>query len=165
MTQGLLPAMEELLPTVEQRFCVRHLYNNFRKRFAGKKLKEIIWKTSKSTYYQAWEREMKVMKHINGEAYKHMTSTPPRFWSRSYFKTHNKCDAVLNNMSESFNSVILESRAKPLITMVEEIRMYMMERWATNRMRFQKLADAEVLPNIMKKVEKTSSFTNMWLVR
>ena len=108
---------------------------------------------------------MKVMKELNGEAYKHMIITPPRFWSRSYFKTDNKRDDILNNMSEKFNSVILESRAKPLITMVEEIRIYMMERWATNRMRFQKLTDVEVLPNIMKKVEKTSSFTNMWLPR
>ena len=62
--------MEELLPRVKQRFCVRHLYNNFRKRYPGKKLKEIIWKAAKSTYYQAWEREMKVMKELNGEAYK-----------------------------------------------------------------------------------------------
>ncbi|KAK2456761.1 hypothetical protein QL285_004100 [Trifolium repens] len=30
---GLLPAIDELLPGVDQRFCVRHLYNNFRKRF------------------------------------------------------------------------------------------------------------------------------------
>ena len=68
-------------------------------------------------------------------------------------------------MSKTFNSVILEARSKPLITMVEEIRIYMMERWATNRMRFQKLEDVDVLPNIMKKIEKTSSYTNMWLVR
>jgi len=29
----LLPAMQELLPRVDQRFCVRHLYENFRKQF------------------------------------------------------------------------------------------------------------------------------------
>ena len=131
----------------------------------GKKLKEIIWKAAKSTYSQAWEREMRVMKDLNGEVYKHMIATPPRFCSRSYFKTENKCGATLNNMSETFNSVILEARSKPLITMVEEIRIYMMERWATNRMRFQKLEDVDVLPNIMKKIEKTSSYTDMWLVR
>ncbi|WJX88398.1 hypothetical protein P8452_70493 [Trifolium repens] len=33
--KGLLPAIEELLPGVGQRFCVRHLYNNFRKKFPG----------------------------------------------------------------------------------------------------------------------------------
>jgi hypothetical protein len=45
--------MEELLPGVEQRFCVRHLYNNFRKRFPGKKYKELMWKAAKASYPQA----------------------------------------------------------------------------------------------------------------
>lgn len=31
---GLLPAMDELLTIVEQRFCVRYIYNNFRKRYS-----------------------------------------------------------------------------------------------------------------------------------
>ncbi|XP_058765013.1 uncharacterized protein LOC131638472 [Vicia villosa] len=163
--KGLLPAMDELLPNVEQRFCVRHLYNNFRKRYSGKILKEIIWRAAKTTYAQAWEREMKRMRLINEEAYLHMMKTPPRFWSRSYFRGTNKCDAVVNNMSESFNSIILESRSKPLVTTVEEIRTYCMEKWATNRMRFQKLADDDVLPNIKKKVDRTSTYTNSWIVR
>ncbi|CAK8562570.1 unnamed protein product [Lathyrus sativus] len=68
-------------------------------------------------------------------------------------------------MSEAFTSVILESRAKPLITMVEEIRTYMMERWATNRTRFQNMVDVEVLSNIRRKIEKTSTYTNFWLVK
>ncbi|XP_058747066.1 uncharacterized protein LOC131620058 [Vicia villosa] len=118
--KGLLPAMDELLPNVEQRFCVRHLYNNFRKRFPGKLLKEVIWKAAKSTYAQAWETEMKRMRLANQEAYLHMMNTPPRFCSRSYFRTTNKCDVVLNNMSESFNNVILDSRGKPLVIMLEE---------------------------------------------
>ncbi|XP_058776147.1 uncharacterized protein LOC131650454 [Vicia villosa] len=101
---GFLPAMDELLPNVEQRFRVRHLYNNFRKRYPGKMLKEIIW------------------------------------------------------------SVILDSRSKPLVTMVDEIRTYCMEKWAINRMRFQKLDDV-VLPNIEKKVDKPSTNTNSWIVR
>ncbi|XP_058753673.1 uncharacterized protein LOC131626849 [Vicia villosa] len=163
--KGLLPATDELLPNAEQRFCVRHLYNNFRKRFPGKMLKEVIWKAAKSTYAQAWEREVKRMRLANAEAYLHMMKTPPRFWSRSYFRTTNKCDAVLNNMSESFNSVILDSRGKPLVTMLEEIRTYLMERWAKSRMRFQDVSGNEILPNIRKKLEITSNFTNMWLAR
>ncbi|XP_058726261.1 uncharacterized protein LOC131597588 [Vicia villosa] len=85
---------------------------------------------------------------------------------RPYFKrTTSKCDSVLNNMSEAFNSVIVESRSKPLVTMLEEIRGYIMEKWAKNRLRFPQLSDGDVLPNIKKKVEKTSSFTNNWIVR
>ncbi|KAK2437846.1 hypothetical protein QL285_022691 [Trifolium repens] len=56
--KGLLPAIEELLPGVGQRFCVRHLYNNFRKKFPGKKLKELMWKAANATYANAWHRVM-----------------------------------------------------------------------------------------------------------
>ncbi|XP_058726957.1 uncharacterized protein LOC131598362 [Vicia villosa] len=163
--KGLLPAMDELLPGVEQRFCVRHLYNNFRKKYPGKMLKDAIWKAARSTYVQAWEREMRSMRLISDEAYLHMMKTSPRFWSKSDFKVTNKCDTLLNNMSEAFNSVILESRTKPLVTMLEEIRTYFMERWAKNRMRFENLPDDAVLPNIRKQVEKTSTYTNSWIVR
>ncbi|XP_073226373.1 uncharacterized protein [Cicer arietinum] len=50
--KGLLPAMDKLLPGVEQRFCVRHLYKTFRKIHLGKRLKELTWKAAKSTYHQ-----------------------------------------------------------------------------------------------------------------
>ena len=40
--QGLLPTMTDLLPNVDHKFCVRHLYSNFRKKFLGKKLKELM---------------------------------------------------------------------------------------------------------------------------
>ncbi|XP_014506237.1 uncharacterized protein LOC106765989 [Vigna radiata var. radiata] len=37
--KGLVPAIQELLPSAKQRFCMRHLYANFRKRFCGQILK------------------------------------------------------------------------------------------------------------------------------
>lgn len=50
MTYYLLLAMDELLPRVEQRFCVKNLYNNFRKTFPSKMLKQITCKVGKSSY-------------------------------------------------------------------------------------------------------------------
>jgi hypothetical protein len=43
-----------LLLEGEQRFCVRHLYSNFRKKFRCKLLKEMMWKAAKTSYPQAW---------------------------------------------------------------------------------------------------------------
>jgi len=54
--QGLLPAIQELLPGAEQRFCMRHLYSNFRKRFGSQKLKNLMWKASTVTHLVAWEK-------------------------------------------------------------------------------------------------------------
>jgi hypothetical protein len=123
--------MDELLPGVEQRFCVRHLYSNFRKKFPGKHLKEMMWKAAKASYPQAWEKIMREIRIINGEAHKHLMRNPPRYWSKSRFTEHSKCDTLVNNMSETFNSVILGPRGKPIVTMLEEIISYLMERWAT----------------------------------
>ena len=50
MKQGLLPAIQKLLPGAEQRLCMRHLYSNFRKRFVGQKLKNLMWKAATVTH-------------------------------------------------------------------------------------------------------------------
>ena len=55
------------------------------------------------------------------------------FWSKSQSSFQLKCDILLNNMFETFNSVILDSREKPIMNMLEEIRTYLMTRWVNNR--------------------------------
>lgn len=156
--------MEELLPGVDQRFCVRHLYNNFRKRHPGKHLKEMMWRVAKATYPQQWEREMGEIRKVNEAAYKDLLKIPPRFWSKSRFKYHPKCDVLVNNMSETFNSVIVSPRQKPIVTMIEEIRGYLMDRWEANR---RKIAayPGSVLPKIKKRLEKERDLSRYWFCR
>lgn len=54
-------------------------------------------------------------------------------------------------MLEAFNNVIIEARAKPIVTLLEEIRTYLMERWESNRMRFGNYIDDDILPNIRRR--------------
>lgn len=156
--------MDELLPGVDQRFCVRHLYNNFRKKYPGKKLKELMWKAAKASYDNAFNDAMAEIKEISEGAYEYLMKIPARHWSKSKFTSGPLCDTLVNNMSEAFNSTIVIARGKPVVTMFEEIRVYLMERWETNR---QKIARYEgvVLPNIKKRIERESAYTNNWLVR
>ncbi|XP_058781017.1 uncharacterized protein LOC131655129 [Vicia villosa] len=67
-------------------------------------------------------------------------------------------------MSEAFNSIFVTARAKPIVTMLEEIRVYLMMRWESNRKRIAKYNDT-VLPNIGKQLAKQSQLTNYWMVR
>ena len=39
-----------------------------------------------------------------------------------------KCDATENNLCEAFNGTIFNTRTKPLLVMLEDIRAYLMER-------------------------------------
>ena len=47
-------------------------------------------------------------------------------WSLAFFNGLIKCDVIDNNMCETFNGVILESRSKSIITMLEDVRQYVM---------------------------------------
>lgn len=164
LSQGLLPAIDELLPGVDQRYCVRHLYANFRKKFPGKQLKDLMWKAAKATYPQQWERYMQELRKVNEEAFRHLIKIPPRFWSRSRFSFNPKCDVLVNNMSETFNSVIIGPRTKPIVTMLEELRVYLMERWAENRRKVD-LYEKNIMPRIMQKLKKLRGETKWWRVR
>ncbi|RYQ96548.1 hypothetical protein Ahy_B08g092336 [Arachis hypogaea] len=111
---GLLPAFEEVIPGVDNRFCVRHLYSNFRKKFSSLELKNKMWRCAKASHWQSWEKEMKNLRVLNEGAFRHLNGIPPRFWSRSRFTFLSKCDSLVNNMSESFNAVLVEAREKPI---------------------------------------------------
>ncbi|CAK8530284.1 unnamed protein product [Lathyrus sativus] len=50
------------------------------------------------------------------------------------------------------------------MTMLEEIRVYLMQRWESNRQKITKY-DSIVLPNIKKRMERESKKTNHWIVR
>ncbi|QHO56194.1 uncharacterized protein DS421_3g71630 [Arachis hypogaea] len=96
---------------------------------------------------------MKTLRLKNEGAFRHLNRIPPRFWSRSRFSFHSKYDSLVNNMSESFNAVIVEAREKPIVTMLEDIRVYIMTRWAANRDRIHKY-QGNIMPTIRKKLEK-----------
>ncbi|XP_014503093.1 uncharacterized protein LOC106763410 [Vigna radiata var. radiata] len=57
--KGLLHALQDLLHNVEQRYCVRHLYSNFRKQYPGKDLKQLMWSATTATYPQVLNRFQK----------------------------------------------------------------------------------------------------------
>ncbi|XP_072054754.1 uncharacterized protein [Arachis hypogaea] len=112
--KSLLLAFEEVIPGVDNRCCMRHLYNNFRKKFPRLELKNQMWRCAKSTHWKDWEKEMKSLRLKNEGAYRHLNSIPPRFWSHSRFSFYSKCDSLVNNMSESFNALIVEARKNQL---------------------------------------------------
>ncbi|XP_072076693.1 uncharacterized protein [Arachis hypogaea] len=160
--KGLVPTFDELIPGVDHRFCVRHLYSNFRKRFPGLQLKLMMWNAAKATYLQEWERNMAKIQKVDNGAYNHLMEIPTKYWCRHKFGTWSKCDTLVNNMCEVFNSVIVDAREKPIVSMLEDIRVYIIRRWANNRDRIVEY-QREVLPRIRTKVEKQADASGKWV--
>ncbi|RYR22573.1 hypothetical protein Ahy_B03g067871 [Arachis hypogaea] len=120
-----------------------------------------MWRFAKATHWKEWEKEMQIIRTINVDAHKHLNAIPPRFWSRSRFNFHSKCDTLVNNMCESFNGAIVESREKPIVTMLEDIRVYLMIRWAVNRERIKNF-NGTLLPRIRMKLERRGRSAGEW---
>ena len=57
-TQGLIPAMVTLFPTVENRYCVKHIYNNFKVNHKGMELKSVLWRCVGTISVKEFERGM-----------------------------------------------------------------------------------------------------------
>ncbi|WP_338309902.1 hypothetical protein, partial [Bradyrhizobium sp. TM233] len=76
---------------------------------------------------------LQAIKEINEDAYKWLLAIPTIHWCMHAFSFYPKCDVTMNNLSETFNCTILVARDKPIITVFEWIRKYLMTRFATLR--------------------------------
>ncbi|KAL4579964.1 hypothetical protein LXL04_016135 [Taraxacum kok-saghyz] len=78
-------------------------------------------------------------KDKRSKSFSKLTEFDPTFWILNfiqivsyrigaYYQIGRCCANVENGSSESFNAVIVDARHKPIITMFEELRIYMMEK-------------------------------------
>ena len=51
---------------------------------------------------------------------------PHESWTKAYFNENCKVDNITNNNCESFNEKILKFRNKPILSLREDIRTYIM---------------------------------------
>lgn len=79
--QGLDICVQEMMPGCERRIYVKHLQQNFKKKFGGgTMMKDLMMGASKATYEVAWVEKMKQIKAVNQEAYQWLCNLPMNSW-------------------------------------------------------------------------------------
>ena len=155
--QGLILTFEELLEGAEHRFCVRHLYANVKAKYGGGTvIRDLILCAAKATTISDWEKKMSSeLKDKSREAHDYLMGISPTCWIKSHFSETCKCDAITNNITESFNSRLLTARELPITSMLDWIRTYLMTRFAENRVKAEKYRDkGTVCPQPQKRLDK-----------
>ncbi|WJX72487.1 hypothetical protein P8452_56367 [Trifolium repens] len=103
--KGLMQVFDEMFGRVEHRLCLRHLYANFKKKFGGGTLiRDLMMGAAKATYIQAWQVKMNELKKADLKAWEWLSNVPTKLWL---------------------------ARDKPILTMCEWIRTYLMNRTST----------------------------------
>ena len=140
------------MPQAEHRQCARHIYEGFRKQFPGEEFRGLFWGACKATYPGWHKKVMEKIKRANPKAHQYLINKDPKTWSRAYFREGVCCEAVENGFSECFNAVLVNIRHKPIITMLESMRVLVIERMNTMRSLMQKWS-GDICPNIQKVLE------------
>nr|GEX19224.1 hypothetical protein [Tanacetum cinerariifolium] len=81
---------------------------------------------------------------------------------KAYFRHESKCPNFENGICESFNRAILVHRTKPIITMLEDIRLYIMLRLVEMN-RVARNWDHSITPSIRKMIELLKIAQRDWM--
>ena len=107
----------------------------------GTSFRDLMMAAAKATFYEAHEEKMMEINEARLDAFEWLNEIPKHKWCKHAFPLYSKCDVLMNNLSESFNATILMQRGKPIITMFEWIRNYLMGRFAKLREKVENYKD------------------------
>ncbi|GMY34069.1 MuDR family transposase [Fagus crenata] len=128
--KSLTESFKKVCPEIDHRACVRHIYVNFRDSgHRGKALKNKLWAAASAYTEFEFDAHMAELKKLSPLAYDYLSKIPVATWSKSKFTTNPRSDLIVNNLSECFNSYILDSRDKSILTMLDTIRRKLMRRF------------------------------------
>ncbi|GKA78535.1 calcium/proton exchanger [Tanacetum coccineum] len=139
----------------------------------GVKAEEQLAKTEKvpdpnSTDYVEFQIMLSIIKegdqHLQIEdqkAYDYLIQINPNSWSRAFFEIDKRCAIFYDGLSKSFDRAILAPRHKPIVTMLEETRLYIMQRLVSmNKIAFN-LEDNITPRNASTSVDKGKALTSV----
>ncbi|CAI9291251.1 unnamed protein product [Lactuca saligna] len=159
--KGLVEAVKERAPACEHRQCARHVYANFKKKYTGVDFRKLFWRAAKSTTESAFRSYMREINAMSTHAYDHLMERDPKTWCKAFFELDRCCDAVENGISESFNAAIVGAKKKPIISMLEEVRVYVMERMYKQKGKGEKW-NLDICPSIRRRIETFKEQQRYW---
>ncbi|XP_074300032.1 uncharacterized protein LOC141631231 [Silene latifolia] len=151
--KGLIDALATVVPKANIRFCARHIWANLKLRFSGQLYKDTFWAATRALTRADFSKEMEGMKFLSRDAWSFLNDIPPRHWSRHAFDYSCKSNLFLNNVCEVFNAVLKDARDKPILTQLEWMRKYVMQRICQKR-EGAKSYEGRVMPYVKKYLEK-----------
>ena len=146
-----MPAMEEMCPTVVNRKCAKHIYDNFKLKWSTKELRGYFWHASTAFTQYSFNKAMTNMRNAKPDAYDWLMAIPLGHWARHSYDTAVKIDHVTNNCSESFNAWIDPLRAFSVYSILEGLRQQIMKRVTVRRRKGLK-CQSVVMPKLLSKL-------------
>ncbi|RYQ83071.1 hypothetical protein Ahy_B10g101685 [Arachis hypogaea] len=105
---------------------------------------------------------MDKIKRVSEEAWTYLNKWPRHSWTKSQFSHRPKLDNICNNACEIFNARIKEARSKPIITLLEEVRMFVMRSITKNKVKLNNHV-GKLPPVIQSRLDKVRKESMNWV--
>ncbi|XP_021771768.1 uncharacterized protein LOC110735899 [Chenopodium quinoa] len=76
--KGSVEALHQVVPYADTRFCVRHIWANFKLQFSGSTFKELFWSAARATTLFAFEVAMESIRFLSEEAFEYLSDIPAK---------------------------------------------------------------------------------------
>lgn len=101
-------------------------------------MKLAFWKIAKAYNQTDYNEALDELAEKDPAAAASFRSYNPQNFCRAFMNPDIKCDAITNNMAETFNGYIIQARTKHLLFMMEDIRGALMQRVNTKKTEMEK---------------------------
>ena len=132
--KGLENAVGSVFPQAKNRECMRHLYQNFLKKYSGDVFTDHLYPADRSYTQGLFQWHMKKNFEFAPKAIEYLEEHHNRIWYRCAFLENSKCDYLTNNVSESFNAQIKKFKDLLLHELLDRIKELIMEKRYTRKM-------------------------------
>jgi len=146
--KGLLEGVATWFPGSAHAYCLRHLVDNFSKRFKHKDLISLLWQAARATTEAEFHTACNAMRAINFQCVEWLLGTAhPMHWATVYFRGR-RYGHLTSNIAESLNAWLLQARSLPIEGMLEAIREKLMGWFAERRDFATKHHDLRLVPEV-----------------
>jgi len=164
--KGLESAVEAVFPGVEHRECMRHLVQNFTKKFKGKVYTDNLWPAAYTCSIRKHLFHLEVLYKQKTGVKEYLDEHHGRVWSRSQFNEICKVDYVTSNLAESFNAKVKSLKGLMLWQIFDKIRqMIMIKIDLRQRIAATKYVGHLMLPSLIKSLHARAKQLKMKCIR
>ncbi|XP_020152563.1 uncharacterized protein [Aegilops tauschii subsp. strangulata] len=163
--KGLETAVDDVYAGVEHRECMKHLAQNFSKKFKGKFYDENLWPCSLTYSIKKHNYHLNQL-HSRPKVKEYLEEHHTKIWARAHINDICKVDYVNNNLAEAFNSRIKKYKGLHIVDLCDKIRQYIMQKFdIRNMIAIDHFEGHLIVPCVMKALMANTKGLEMSLIR
>ena len=146
--KGLLEGVGTWFPASAHAYCLRHLVDNFSKKYKHKDLTKLLWEAARATTEEEFHTACNAMRAINSMRVDWLfNNAHPMHWATVYF-LGRRYGHLTSNIAESLNSWLLKARDMPIVAMLETIHTKLTGWFAERRSFAAKHHELRLVPEV-----------------